>query len=100
VDVWDALTQDRPYRRAWSEDRAREYIRAELGRHFEPRVGEAFLKLLAQDDVSGAEDPRVSMLTLNGTGDGVLAPRADLLLSSATAADPLRGMRSAQVASK
>lgn len=103
VDVWDALTQDRPYRRAWSEDRAREYIRAELGRHFDPRVGEAFLKMLAQDEVSDADDPRVSMLapltaSLNGTRDGASAPRADLLLSSATAADPLRGMRSDRVA--
>jgi HD-GYP domain-containing protein (c-di-GMP phosphodiesterase class II) len=84
VDVWDALTQDRPYRRAWSEDRAREYIRAELGRHFDPRVGEAFLKMLVQDEVSGADDHRVSMLAL--------------LPASATAADALRGMHSDRVA--
>ena len=102
VDVWDALTQDRPYRRAWSEDRAREYIRAELGRHFDPRVGEAFLNMLAQDDVGGAEDPRLSMLaplaaSHNGTSDGAPA-RTDLLMTSATAADALRGMLSDRVA--
>lgn len=49
VDVWDALTQDRPYRRAWSVERAREYVRAEMGRHFDPEVGEAFLRMLEQE---------------------------------------------------
>jgi len=38
VDVWDALTSDRPYRFAWSESRALEYIRMESGRHFDPQV--------------------------------------------------------------
>jgi putative nucleotidyltransferase with HDIG domain len=46
VDVWDALTSDRPYRPAWSADRAREYIRASAGSHFDPQVVEAFLTLL------------------------------------------------------
>ena len=27
VDVWDALTSDRPYRQAWSEEKARQHIR-------------------------------------------------------------------------
>ncbi|MDZ4158788.1 MAG: HD domain-containing phosphohydrolase [Anaerolineaceae bacterium] len=27
VDVWDALLADRPYRKAWSEERTLEYIR-------------------------------------------------------------------------
>jgi HD-GYP domain-containing protein (c-di-GMP phosphodiesterase class II) len=27
VDVWDALNSDRPYRAAWTEKKAREYIR-------------------------------------------------------------------------
>ena len=46
VDVWDALRSDRPYRPGWELDRIREYIRAESGKHFEPRVAEAFLKML------------------------------------------------------
>jgi PAS domain S-box-containing protein len=45
VDVWDALTSDRPYRPAWPEDKAREYIRAQAGTHFDPQVVEAFLSL-------------------------------------------------------
>ena len=42
VDVWDALTSDRPYRRAWSRERAAEQIRSLAGSHFDPRVVEVF----------------------------------------------------------
>jgi len=45
VDVWDALISDRPYRKAWPEDKVFEYIRKEKGRHFDPQVTEAFLAL-------------------------------------------------------
>ncbi len=43
VDVWDALTSDRPYRRRWSPDRTREYIASEAGTLFDPTVVESFL---------------------------------------------------------
>ncbi len=49
VDVWDALRSDRPYRKSWPEDRVREYIRKESGRHFDPRMVEAFLALLKEE---------------------------------------------------
>jgi response regulator RpfG family c-di-GMP phosphodiesterase len=42
VDVWDALTSDRPYRCAWPEHLALEYIHMESGRHFDPQVVNAF----------------------------------------------------------
>lgn len=42
ADVWDALTSNRPYRRAWSEHQALEYILRESGRHFDPEVVNAF----------------------------------------------------------
>ena len=42
VDVWDALTSDRPYRCAWPEHQALEYIHMESGRHFDPQVVNAF----------------------------------------------------------
>ena len=45
VDVWDALTSDRPYRPAWAPERVRELIRAEAGRHFDPAVVARFLQL-------------------------------------------------------
>jgi HD-GYP domain-containing protein (c-di-GMP phosphodiesterase class II) len=42
VDVWDALTSNRPYRQAWSEHQALEYILRESGRDFDPDVVNAF----------------------------------------------------------
>jgi HD-GYP domain-containing protein (c-di-GMP phosphodiesterase class II) len=45
VDVWDALTTDRPYRAAWSAERAIEYIREQSGSHFDSQVVEVFLLL-------------------------------------------------------
>jgi response regulator RpfG family c-di-GMP phosphodiesterase len=44
VDVWDALTSDRPYRKAWSKPDALKYIHEQSGQHFEPKVVEVFMK--------------------------------------------------------
>jgi PAS domain S-box-containing protein len=44
VDVWDALTSDRPYRLAWPKEKALTYITEQSGKHFDPQVVEAFLK--------------------------------------------------------
>ncbi len=48
VDVWDALTSDRPYRSAWSEEKALAYIKEQSGRHFDPDIVELFLKHRAE----------------------------------------------------
>jgi PAS domain S-box-containing protein/putative nucleotidyltransferase with HDIG domain len=42
VDVYDALTSDRPYRKAWSKAKALDYIREQAGKHFDPKVVEVF----------------------------------------------------------
>jgi putative nucleotidyltransferase with HDIG domain len=47
VDVWDALRSSRPYGEVWPVDKARDYIRAQAGKHFDPRVADAFLQLIA-----------------------------------------------------
>ena len=47
VDVWDALTSDRPYRKAWSKKKALDYIGKQSGKHFDPMIVEKFLKLIA-----------------------------------------------------
>ena len=44
VDVWDALTNERPYRPAWPDSEAIEYIRKNSGIHFDPQVVDLFLK--------------------------------------------------------
>jgi PAS domain S-box-containing protein/putative nucleotidyltransferase with HDIG domain len=45
VDVWDALTSDRPYRSAWPCAKAMEHLRAGAGTHFDPRIIDAFFTL-------------------------------------------------------
>ncbi|MDQ7787097.1 MAG: GAF domain-containing protein [Thermodesulfovibrionales bacterium] len=51
VDVWDALRSDRPYRAAWSEQQTLEYILNESGKHFDPKVVKAFVKILKNQDL-------------------------------------------------
>lgn len=48
IDVFDALTSDRPYRSAWSDEQAFDYIRREKGRHFDPGVADLFLEKMKQ----------------------------------------------------
>jgi two-component system response regulator RpfG len=43
ADVYDALTSVRPYKEAWESERAFEYLLAQRGKHFDPRLVEAFL---------------------------------------------------------
>lgn len=50
VDVWDALTNDRPYRQAWSNEKALAYIQEQSGTHFDPKVVAVFVQLLSCDD--------------------------------------------------
>ncbi len=46
VDVYDALTSDRPYRSAWTRSQAIEYLREQSGKLFDPQVVAYFLELL------------------------------------------------------
>jgi HD-GYP domain-containing protein (c-di-GMP phosphodiesterase class II) len=45
ADVWDALRSDRPYRKAWTDDKVLKYIEEHTGDYFDPKVVEAFLQL-------------------------------------------------------
>lgn len=45
ADVYDAMTSDRPYRKALSHEDAVSYIQANAGSHFDPAVVKAFLAL-------------------------------------------------------
>jgi PAS domain S-box-containing protein len=46
VDVWEALSSDRPYRKAWSHDRIRNYLCEQKGKQFDPQIVDAFLNIL------------------------------------------------------
>lgn len=45
VDVFDSLTHKRPYKGAWSRERALAEIEREAGRKFDPEVAREFLRL-------------------------------------------------------
>lgn len=49
VDVFDALTHDRPYKEAWPLDRAVDWIKRGRGRHFDPTLVDAFVSLSRTD---------------------------------------------------
>ncbi|HLI58365.1 MAG TPA: HD domain-containing phosphohydrolase [Solirubrobacteraceae bacterium] len=57
ADVWDTLTHDRPYRRAWEPEAALAEIREQAGKHFDPRVVEAFCTL-DHDALARLDDER------------------------------------------
>jgi putative two-component system response regulator len=45
VDVFDALTHERPYKKAWPVEEALTEIAQQSGRHFDPQIVTAFLAL-------------------------------------------------------
>jgi cyclic di-GMP phosphodiesterase len=46
ADVFDALMSERPYKKAWPLTKALEEIKRQSGRQFDPRVVDAFLKIV------------------------------------------------------
>ena len=49
VDVWDAVTSDRPYRAAWSKEQALAYIIEHSGTQFDPEIVQVFLKVIKKE---------------------------------------------------
>jgi HD-GYP domain-containing protein (c-di-GMP phosphodiesterase class II) len=50
VDVWDALTSDRPYRSAWSKEKTLDYICEQSDHHFDPQVVKVFKEFITHDN--------------------------------------------------
>jgi HD-GYP domain-containing protein (c-di-GMP phosphodiesterase class II) len=48
VDVWDALTSDRPYRPGWSKEQALAYILEQSGIYFDPQIVELFFNVIGK----------------------------------------------------
>jgi putative two-component system response regulator len=59
ADVWDALTHERPYKKAWTVEAAAEELRKQRERQFDPEVVAAFLELLRTGSLEpgGSERP-------------------------------------------
>jgi methanogenic corrinoid protein MtbC1 len=62
ADVFDALTSDRVYRKAFSVEQAVEMMQAQRGRHFDPVLLDAFMEVLdntgPQARAAQADDPQ------------------------------------------
>ena len=52
IDVWDALTSDRPYRKAMASEKAFALIINDSGTHFDPEVVTAFSKMIKKSLVN------------------------------------------------
>lgn len=50
VDVWDALSSDRPYRSAWDRARVIAYLEEFAGTHFDPSAVSLFTAMLAEQE--------------------------------------------------
>ena len=75
TDVFDALTSDRVYRKAYGKDEAIAMMKSQRGRHFDPILLDAFMELIG----AVRSDASVALLC---DPDGVVAP----LLAAFTAA--------------
>ena len=51
ADAYDAMTEDRVYRKALSSKAAIEEIRKNAGTQFDPHIAEVFLEIIEQDDL-------------------------------------------------
>lgn len=76
VDVYDALTSNRPYRRALSQEEAISTLRDGAGKQFDPRLVELFVQVLPQVDARIKADEAVksaAQLEDRASGEGSTA---------------------------
>ncbi|MFC6659530.1 HD-GYP domain-containing protein [Deinococcus multiflagellatus] len=83
ADVFDALTQSRPYKAAWTTQQALQEIQAQAGRQFDPTIVAAALQVLP--DAAPGQDhalplPEEDVAPILGVFEQLLAER--------TAGDP------------
>ena len=51
ADVWDALSYDRPYNKAWPREKIIQYLIDETGKHFDPQIVNIFLELVDKGEI-------------------------------------------------
>ena len=50
VDIWDTLSNNRPYQSAWTKANIIDYLVEQRGKHFDPQVVDVFLEIIASLD--------------------------------------------------
>ena len=53
IDVWDALTSNRPYRKAWPPDQVIQYLKDQAGKQFDPDIVNAFIEHILKRSNTG-----------------------------------------------
>ncbi len=48
ADAWDAMVSKRPYKEAWTTEKARLILTEEKGKHFDPAVIDSFLQIIPE----------------------------------------------------
>ena len=79
ADVYDALTNERPYKRAWPHRLAVEQMLCEGGAHFDPRLMTPFLRVLERHVGSNAETPSTRLHLHDMEANGLLTSRRQLM---------------------
>lgn len=51
ADVWDALSNDRPYNKAWPREQIIEYFKEQTGLHFDPVIARLFLNMAEKGEI-------------------------------------------------
>lgn len=59
ADVFDALTTDRPYRKAFSYEQALKMMQEDVSKKFDPEVFEAFLKVIEEEKIFEIEEMKI-----------------------------------------
>lgn len=57
VDVWDALSNDRPYRKSLPPEDVYQHLQSLSGSHFDPDVLSVFLELLHETKLQNTVTP-------------------------------------------
>jgi putative nucleotidyltransferase with HDIG domain len=81
VDVFEALTSERPYRRASDPEDALALLRAGAGSHFDPRLVEVFEVIYQRGDVQTHSRPAESGTVLAGVSSAS-SPRSEVGIAS------------------
>jgi len=51
ADVWDALSSNRPYNKAWEREKIIQYLIDQAGQHFDPYIVNVFLELVEKGEI-------------------------------------------------
>jgi len=79
ADVYDALTNARPYKRAWPHRATIEQMVCETGVHFDPKLMQPFLRVLERHVGSNAVPPSTQMHLKDMDANGLLVSRRKLM---------------------